>query len=93
MGTYASAVLAGSESIARPTLGVTRIRFHDLRHSCATLLFAQGADLQTIKDLLGHSPIGVTSAIYVDGLREVQRDAVDHLGHLFGSGSDADTVP
>ncbi|MGH3825006.1 MAG: hypothetical protein ACRDRA_19540 [Pseudonocardiaceae bacterium] len=53
--------------------------------SCATLLFAQGVDLQTIRDLLGHSSIGVTSAIYVDVLREVQRDAVDRLGHLFGS--------
>lgn len=68
--------------------GVKRIRFHDLRHSCATLLFAQGVDLQTIRDLLGHSSIGVTSSIYVDVLREVQRDAVDRLGHLFGADDD-----
>jgi site-specific recombinase XerD len=65
--------------------------FHDLRHSCATLLFAQGVDLQTIRDLLGHSSIGVTSAIYVDVLREVQRDAVDRLGHLFGPDDESDT--
>jgi integrase len=71
--------------------GVKRIRFHDLRHSCATLLFAQGVDLQTIRDLLGHSSIGVTSAIYVDVLREVQRDAVDRLGHLFGPDDETDT--
>ncbi len=71
--------------------GVQRIRFHDLRHSCATLLFAQGVDLQTIRDLLGHSSIGVTSAIYVDVLREVQRDAVDRLGHLFGLDDETDT--
>jgi integrase len=71
--------------------GVQRIRFHDLRHSCATLLFAQGVDLQTIRDLLGHSSIGVTSAIYVDVLREVQRDAVDRLGHLFGPDDEPDT--
>ncbi|MFY9805727.1 MAG: tyrosine-type recombinase/integrase [Pseudonocardiaceae bacterium] len=71
--------------------GVQRIRFHDLRHSCATLLFAQGVDLQTIRDLLGHSSIGVTSAIYVDVLREVQRDAVDRLGHLFGPDDESDT--
>ncbi len=73
--------------------GVKRIRFHDLRHSCATLLFAQGVDLQTIRDLLGHSSIGVTSAIYADVLREVQRDAVDRLGHLFGPDDETDTQP
>ncbi|MGH3868691.1 MAG: tyrosine-type recombinase/integrase [Pseudonocardiaceae bacterium] len=73
--------------------GVTRIRFHDLRHSCATLLFAQGVELQMIQDLLGHSSIGVTSAIYVDVLREVQRDAVDRLGHLFGPDDEAGTAP
>jgi site-specific recombinase XerD len=67
---------------------VTHIRFHDLRHSCATLLFTQGAELQTIRDLLGHSSIGVTSAIYVD----VRRDAVDRLGHLFGPDGKADTA-
>ncbi len=53
--------------------------------------FAQGVDLQTIRDLLGHSSIGVTSAIYVDVLREVQRDAVDRLGHLFGPDDETDT--
>ena len=71
--------------------GVKRIHFHDLRHSCTTLLFAQGVDLQTIRDLLGHSSIGVTSAIYVDVLREVQRDAVDRLGHLFEPDDETDT--
>lgn len=40
---------------------------------------------------LGHSSIGVTSAIYVDVLREVQRDAVDRLGHLFGPYDESDT--
>jgi site-specific recombinase XerD len=69
------------------------ILFHDLRHSCATLLFAQGADLQTIRDLLGHSSIGVTSVIYVDVVREVQRDAVDRLSHLFGPDGKVGTAP
>jgi integrase len=58
-----------------------------------TLLFAQGVDLQTIKDLLGHSSIGVTSAIYVDVPQEVQRGAVDRLSHLFGSDNRLDTAP
>jgi integrase len=38
-----------------------------------------------------HSSIGVTSAIYVDVLQEVQRDAVDRLGHLFGPDDESDT--
>ncbi|MCA1696908.1 MAG: tyrosine-type recombinase/integrase [Actinobacteria bacterium] len=71
--------------------GVQPIRFHDLRHSCATLLFAHSVDLQTIRDLLGHSSLCVTSAIYVDVIREVQRDAVDRLGHLFGPDDQSDT--
>jgi integrase len=49
--------------------------------------------LQTIRDLLGHSSIGVTSAIYVDVLREVQHDAVDRISHLFGPDGEVGTAP
>jgi hypothetical protein len=65
-------------------IGVPRIRFMIFGTRAPFLLYGQAVDLQTIKDLLGHSSIGVTSAIYVDVLREVQREAVDRLGHLFG---------
>lgn len=41
-----------------------RIRFHDLRHSCASLLIAHDVPLIQIKDWLGHSEIGVTADIY-----------------------------
>jgi Phage integrase family len=34
--------------------GVRRIRFHDLRHSCASLLWSQGVPLAQIQDILGH---------------------------------------
>jgi integrase len=61
-----------------------RIRFHDLRHSCATLLYAQGVEPGTIKEVLGHSSITVTMGLYVEVLQETQREAVDRLGHLFG---------
>jgi site-specific recombinase XerC len=54
-------------------------------NSCATLLFVQGGDHQTIKDLVGHSSIGVTSAIYVD-------DAVDRLSQLFDPDNGTDTA-
>ncbi|GBQ03278.1 hypothetical protein SSP531S_47480 [Streptomyces spongiicola] len=44
--------------------GLRPIRFHDLRHSTATLLLEQGIDLVVIKELLGHAHIGVTAGVY-----------------------------
>ena len=41
-----------------------KLRFHDLRHSCASLLFAQGVSLKEIQAWLGHSTIGTTANIY-----------------------------
>ena len=40
------------------------IRFHDLRQSCATLLFAQGVPMKEIQAWLGHSTIRTTANIY-----------------------------
>ena len=49
--------------------GLKDIRFHDLRHSCASLLLAQGIPMKMIQDWLGHSDIGTTANIYshIDG--------------------------
>ena len=44
--------------------GLREIRFHDLRHSCATLLYANGVALKDIQEWLGHSDIATTSNIY-----------------------------
>jgi integrase len=62
---------------------VRRIRVHDLRHSCATLLYDQDVPLERIQDVLGHSSPTVTKSIYVEPTRRVQQDAVDRLGFLF----------
>jgi integrase len=59
--------------------GVRRIRFHDLRHTCATLLLESGADLVTIKDLLGHSKIQVTADVYTHVRLKVVRSAFDAM--------------
>ena len=40
------------------------IRFHDLRHSCASLLVAQGVQMKLIRQWLGHSNISTTANIY-----------------------------
>ncbi len=44
--------------------GCRKIRFHDLRHSCASLLFSHGVSLKEIQEWLGHSNISTTANIY-----------------------------
>jgi integrase len=46
------------------TAGLPRIRFHDLRHTCATLLIEAGVSLTIVSALLGHASIKTTSDIY-----------------------------
>ena len=44
--------------------GLRRIRFHDLRHSCASLLLANGISLKHIQEWLGHSDFAITANTY-----------------------------
>ena len=44
--------------------GLRRIRFHDLRHSCASLLLAHGVPMKQIQEWLGHSDFSTTANIY-----------------------------
>jgi len=70
--------------------GLRPIRLHDLRHSCATLLFAQGVEAATVQRILGHSSITVTTSTYVDVIEQVQHDALSRLDGLFDEDDQAD---
>jgi integrase len=54
-------------------------RFYDLRHTCATLLLAQGVDMRTIMDILGHSQISLTMNTYAHVTLALQQDAAQRM--------------
>ena len=59
--------------------GVRRIRFHDLRHTCATLLLARGVSPRVVMDILGHSQIAVTMNIYGHVIPAMQEQAASEI--------------
>jgi len=70
---------------------VPQLRVHDLRHSCATLLFTMGVQTATVRRILRHSSITVTTGTYVEVIEAVQRDALDSMGSLFAHVGDGST--
>ena len=55
--------------------GLPRIKFHDLRHTHATLLLQKGVDVKTIQKRLGPSDISTTLNIYADSVKELDQKA------------------
>jgi integrase len=58
------------------------IRFHDLRHTSATLLLSAGVHPKVVQERLGHSQISVTLDTYSHVLPTMQRDAADKLDQV-----------
>jgi site-specific recombinase XerC len=59
------------------------LRFHDLRHTCAALLIANGRHLEEVKDYLGHSSIRVTSDRYGHLFPKARAELADALDKTF----------
>ncbi len=62
--------------------GLPQRRFHDLRHSCASLLLAQGVSARVVMEILGHSQIAITMNTYTHVIPELRKDAAERMDQL-----------
>ncbi|MFE4589814.1 site-specific integrase [Streptomyces laurentii] len=63
---------------------VRRVRVHDLRHTCASLLLAQGVDARIIMETLGHSTITMTLDTYAHVMPTALRAAAERMDDALG---------
>ena len=64
------------------TAEVRPIKFHGMRHTCATLLFQAGVPVKVIQERLGHKRVEITLGIYAHVLPSMQQDAAARLSAL-----------
>lgn len=64
-------------------LKLPKQRFHDLRHLTASLLLAEGVDIFTVKEILGHSQIALTANTYGHLTEKIADDAAGRLDRAF----------
>lgn len=64
-------------------LGLPKIRFHDLRHTHATMLTQQNVNVKLISERLGHTDIQTTLNTYSHVLPNMQREVTDKLDEMF----------
>jgi integrase len=64
---------------------LSHMRFHDLRHSCASLLLAQGVPARVIMEILGHTQIGTTMNLYSHVMPSLRREAADVMDRALGA--------
>ena len=74
--------------------GLEHIRFHDLRHTFATLALQNGVDVKTVSAMLGHSNAGFTLATYTHTTTAAQHQAAAIMGSLVSTGiNGSDNTP
>lgn len=61
------------------TAGLPQKRFHDLRHSAASLLIAEGVQLAEVSMLLGHSELRVTADLYTHLVKQTSAKAAQRM--------------
>jgi len=68
------------------------MRFHDLRHTAATLLLRRGVNPKIVSEMLGHSSVSITLDIYSHVTPDMQQQAADAMDgrRLARSGTNED---
>jgi integrase len=64
--------------------GLPRVRFHDLRHTAATLLLGRGVNPKVVSEMLGHASVGITLDIYSHVLPDMQEQAAAQMDAALG---------
>ena len=59
--------------------GLPPIRFHDLRHTFATLQLANNQPLKIVSEMMGHTRVGITQDLYTHVSASMQREAAHAL--------------
>lgn len=62
--------------------GLPKIRFHDCRHTTATLALQNGVDVKTVSGMLGHYSAGFTLDTYAHVTTQAQREAANTMGSI-----------
>lgn len=65
--------------------GLPRVRFHDLRHTFATLALQNGVDVKTVSGMLGHYSAGFTLDTYAHVTTSAQRQAAEAMEHVLSN--------
>lgn len=68
----------------RTAAGVEDVRFHDMRHTCVSLLLAMGVPPHVVREIVGHSDIETTMTIYAHTALDDKRAALRKLGDALG---------
>lgn len=61
------------------------VRFHDLRHTFATLAIARGVDVKTVSVILGHASAAMTLDIYADALEDSKRSGMELMDQVLSA--------
>jgi integrase len=60
------------------------VRFHDLRHSCISLLLARGIPIKVVSEMAGHADVSITLSVYGHVLPDMQSAAADGIDEALG---------